>query len=246
VQLAGTLTGPFCEYAQTLPATIPFADLGPGRFPLAQAIAPDPCFWTPELPYLYRACLEWQRGRQVLAAVERDFGIRPLGARGRQFYYAGKPWVFRGVTRRAAALSDLPACREADAALCIEDPNDDMCAAASRQGVLLVARLNGTAATSANIRRLSRHAAVGFILLDDASPPADFRSLAPNVLFVSPLERLAPQALLCSSDGIANSSLPVIAYRPASAMIPISQQRALCDELQRDLAGIHHVAGYLV
>src|SRR3954471_17984228 len=57
-QITGILTGPFCEYAQTLAATIPFVDAGPGKSSLAQAIVPDPCFWTPELPYLYRAHLE--------------------------------------------------------------------------------------------------------------------------------------------------------------------------------------------
>jgi hypothetical protein len=53
-RLTGTLTGPECRFAQTLPATFEFHDLGPGQDLLAEAIVTEPCFWTPDLPFLYR------------------------------------------------------------------------------------------------------------------------------------------------------------------------------------------------
>src|SRR5690606_21870743 len=90
VQLSGTLSGPYCEYAHTLPATVRFTDLGPGPMPLAEAIVPDPCFWTPELPYLYQASVEVRREGNEIARLEQTFGFRPLGPRGRRFYYEGK------------------------------------------------------------------------------------------------------------------------------------------------------------
>src|SRR5437762_11436315 len=52
------LIGPFCDFAETLPLKVPFVQLGsePGSDALiAEAILPDPNFWTPELPFLYRA-----------------------------------------------------------------------------------------------------------------------------------------------------------------------------------------------
>src|SRR6516225_4867325 len=97
-QLTGRLIGPECCFAKTLPATIPFVDRGPGNGLLTEAIVPDPCFWTPELPFLYRAIVEVCFSRSVVRPVitaERDdrtgegmtprllidrlFGIRRLG-----------------------------------------------------------------------------------------------------------------------------------------------------------------------
>jgi hypothetical protein len=57
-RVTGTLTGPECRYAKTLPATFEFHDLGPGEGLLAEAIVTEPCFWTPELPFLYRCTVE--------------------------------------------------------------------------------------------------------------------------------------------------------------------------------------------
>jgi hypothetical protein len=58
-RLTGTLTGPECRFAQTLPATFEFHDLGPGEGLLAEAIITEPCFWTPDLPFLYRCTVEF-------------------------------------------------------------------------------------------------------------------------------------------------------------------------------------------
>ncbi len=57
-QLTGTLTGPECRFAKTLPATFSFRDLGAGHGLLAEAIVTEPCFWTPDLPFLYRCTVE--------------------------------------------------------------------------------------------------------------------------------------------------------------------------------------------
>jgi hypothetical protein len=53
-RLTGSLTGPECRFAKTLPATFDFHDLGPGQGLVAEAIITEPCFWTPDLPFLYR------------------------------------------------------------------------------------------------------------------------------------------------------------------------------------------------
>jgi hypothetical protein len=204
------------------------------------------------LPYLYRAHVELWRGREVLAACERPFGIRPLGARGRRFYYEGKPWVLRAVSGTVGS-DELTACHEASAALFVDNPDDDLCDAASRCGVLLVANLD--AGIPANLRRLSRHAAVGFIVIRNDLGDVDPRSLAPNVVLVQPIDaakeppRPWAHALLCPAEQIDEhataTGLSLIAYRSAAATTTVAQRRALCDALQRDLAGTSEIAGYV-
>jgi hypothetical protein len=260
-QLAGTLVGPYCRYSQTLPATIPFVDIGPGETPLAQAIVPDPCFWTPELPFLYRAKIEVRRGGSIVDVIERPFGIRPLGARGRRFYYEGKPWVLRGAYQEQAHANELGDFRAAAAAMFVDNPDDELCSAASEQGVLLLARVLGDAATTLEtVERLARHAAVGFIVIGDKMPAhANLRRLAPNVVFVQQIDDFGHRASSWAHAGLcrlgrvddrleflANTMLPVIAFRPEPATLSIAQRRALCDALQRDMAGLSEIAGYMV
>jgi len=258
LQIAGTLSGPFCEYSRTLPATIPFLELGPGQSPLAQAIVPDPCFWTPELPYLYRAHLELRSGSEVLTTCQREFGIRPLGARGRKLYYEGKPWVLRAV-RGSSEIEALGEYRAVSAAMLASDLSDESCAAASRRGVLVVANLNSGSAQADSIRRLARHAAVGMIVLGTMPADFDVRLIARNVVFAYRCDTSSmqhpptwTQALFCDVADTesfharaTHATLPVIAYRPAAAALGIAQRRRLCDLLQRDLAGPHEIAGYV-
>ena len=235
------MTGPYCEYAQTLPATIPLVDLGPGPSLLAQAVVPDPCFWTPELPFLYRARIELRSDGDVLDVVERPLGIRPLGSRGRRFYYEGRPWVLRGVHQPSASTSDLGEFREASAALFVDDPDDDLCTLASQVGVLIVANLRSDPASlPQSILRLAQHAAVGFIVLADLPDAINPRTLAPNVVFVQRHDRSGQppspwaSALLCNDiEHLPASPLPLIVCRAENEAQSIAELRALCDVLQR-------------
>jgi hypothetical protein len=45
-RIEGLITGPYCAYARTLPATYPIRS--------GQVSIVDPCYWTPELPFLYQ------------------------------------------------------------------------------------------------------------------------------------------------------------------------------------------------
>ena len=67
LQLTGTLAGPSCLYAKTLQATFSLVDRGPGESLLAEAIVPEPCFWTPEMPQLYQADVQLRRRGEILA-----------------------------------------------------------------------------------------------------------------------------------------------------------------------------------
>jgi beta-galactosidase/beta-glucuronidase len=76
VVVRGTLRGPYCETARTLPAEIKFRDLGPRQAGLAEAIVPDPCVWSPELPHLYQVDVEARQAEKVLAAYHGMIGLR--------------------------------------------------------------------------------------------------------------------------------------------------------------------------
>ena len=76
VKLHGTLRGPFCKYTRTLPAEIKFRDLGRTQPGLAEAIVPDPCVWSPELPHLYQADIEARQGERVVAEYHEMIGLR--------------------------------------------------------------------------------------------------------------------------------------------------------------------------
>src|SRR3954452_22850399 len=67
VKLRGTLRGPFCEKARTLPAEFLFRDVGNGKGVQLETIVPDPCMWTPEMPHLYQADVEAKQGDHLIA-----------------------------------------------------------------------------------------------------------------------------------------------------------------------------------
>lgn len=75
VVLAGTLRGPFCATARTLPAEFLFRPV-PGKRFLVEAFVPDPCVWSEELPHLYEANIEARQDGQVIAEFHGTIGLR--------------------------------------------------------------------------------------------------------------------------------------------------------------------------
>jgi hypothetical protein len=253
----GTLRGPQCQYANTLPVTVPFKPAVGGRSPLSEAWIADPCFWTPAMPFLYSYQLE-RDGRSV---EKGDLGIRRFGASGTNLLFERKRWVLRGAMPERLSPDVLPAWHDAALAAVVERPSDSLCAAASRVGVLIVADLSRTAHDVADqLKMLRRWPAVAAVIVS-AAEVAPLRSLARNVLFAqcfSPGETLAPadqiDFVFCQVEDvrsfaaqIASCRLPIIAQRSvASSRDPLAA-RAQCDRLQRDLAaGGLDVAGYVV
>jgi len=199
LEITGMLTGPECRFAKTLAATFSFRDLGAGKGLLAEAIVTEPCFWTPDLPFLYRCTVGVSPlGCRVAGAggaaeapvvrqptsrtgaslrsspghptVERLFGIRRLGAIDRSLYLDGKRWVARGVCRARADVSELTAAREVSAVLRVRSPDDAFCLEASRLGVPLLVDPDADAARLLHeIRRLAKWPSVFAIILDPAT-----------------------------------------------------------------------------
>lgn len=76
IVLRGTLRGPYCDKAQTLPAEFTFRDLGAESAASAEVVVTDPCLWSPDLPHLYRADVEAVRGAKIVAEYHGMVGLR--------------------------------------------------------------------------------------------------------------------------------------------------------------------------
>jgi hypothetical protein len=257
LKLSGAVSGPVCEYSHTLSATTRFMQRGAAPALLAEAVVADPCFWSPDLPMLYRVHVELSENGTLLAAADRWLGIRPLAASGRRLLNCGRNLVLRGCVRphaeTAAALSQWHA---ADAALWLDDPTDELLAEASRLGVWVLAT-----ATPTTLGRIARWPAVAVCVLPpDAELTDEQHHGARNVVLaqsIGPDEPLGPRpwcqvAVHCATsedllaERAAASPLPVIACRPDPSVLSAADVRGGCDRLQRGLAGRGEFAGYFV
>jgi hypothetical protein len=260
--LSGSLYGPSCPYARTLPARIALKDAGPGETLLARCIVPDPCFWSPALPYLYQATVTLRCGERELATIERPVGLQRFCVSGTDLRLDGRRSVIRGVRR--ATFDDRPheQWREASAAMVVDDPGESLCEQCSRDGVLLIAvvRASKPEVIAKELARLGNWPAVGVAVLgSDVQIDGEVAVLAGNMLLAQRLEglgpiRLAPWAKLAFCEvGVQNRlptgvehNVPVLAFRAAADLATVSDARAACDQLQRDLAPAGDFAGYLV
>jgi hypothetical protein len=273
--ISGRIIGPDCRFAKTLPATIPFLNRGPGASGLLlEATIPDPCFWTPELPFLYRVAIKI-RDESGEFNINRRLGIRRLGAIGRSLYLDGKRWVARGVCRDEATIADLTAARALSAALMMPAPDDAICFEASRLGVPLFvhvaaslrdaqteSRRDSSTCLVSEIRRLGQWPAVFAIVLNTALPIGrELRAAARNTLFGVRIETESSngalpdwaQLAVCDCEVLkpiattaSDRDIPILAVRRLPKPIGIADSRAACDRLQFDLAKSGDFAGYFV
>jgi len=81
ISLDGKLRGPFCKNARTLPAEIAFRQIENAAKVQAEAVVPDPCMWTTELPHVYEVTVEARQGERVLETYHGTIGLRRLAPR---------------------------------------------------------------------------------------------------------------------------------------------------------------------
>ena len=270
-KLNGHLIGPRCEFAHTLPARIPFIDRGSDGTLLAEAIVPDPCFWTPESPFLYRAELQLNSHQSVVDRRNGIVGIRRLGVRGRQLYFEGKRFVLRGVgahfNSKTPSESDMAFLRQNWTAAMVPWPDATFCKLASQRGMLLVADLR-TAGTNAShntaaetVQSIAQWPAVVMAIVDaQVMPLIETQGAVRNLLigqYVSAKEPLTvdPKAPIIFAEvgepadfaqRPGNCNRPIIAVRRSAQPDKIEAARAACDVLQSDLAPYGDFAGYIV
>jgi len=141
--LLGTLVGPRCGTATTLPTTVRWIDAAAGASVMARAVLTEPSYWTPELPNLYDVDLQIIAEDRPLLRVARAVGLRRLGVRGRSLWLEGRRWVLRAASLEGGNVGGatqshlLTALHEQQTAGLVCDPAPALCAAADRLGVAL-------------------------------------------------------------------------------------------------------------
>jgi hypothetical protein len=103
-ELRGRLMGPTCRYSSTVEVAYPLRPLTKSQKPPAsegpaltmRVVIPEPSFWDPESPFLYRGPVElWEHGRRVeQVTIRQGLRTRTLGPRGLR--WNGRPLPLRG------------------------------------------------------------------------------------------------------------------------------------------------------
>lgn len=272
--IAGTLTGPKSRHSRTLQANYSVRKMGAGTDRLAEVMVTDPCFWTPEQPFLYRLDLEIRDRDHAVHRFARLVGIRRWAVDRSDLRLDGRRTVLRGmvVPRHVDAGDLLPAARKAEVALVVSRPDDALCEEASQLGVALVADLRGeedVATLTQSLLQAGCWPAVMLALLDSAphaerspdEPPLAGMSTGMIVAqSVSPTCADSVAAMASGGGGLvvelgegerppvwlADQKQPAIAIcRRQSYADPLSA-RAACDRLQAELAPQFDLAGYFV
>jgi hypothetical protein len=194
--LRGTIRGPHCLYSTTLQTTADFKDAGPGETLLAKALVVDPCYWTPELPFLYDVEVELLREGKVTARARREFGMRDLAVRGRFLYLNGKRFVPRGVTSwqldRRFPTVDAAVLHDEGCVVFAQEISEAFFATASRLGVFVILEIDPWLMTQ---RR------------DEKLPDADLPVVAPDMEFVAAVIRRLARHPSVAIAAVINSFL---------------------------------------
>lgn len=254
-RITGSLAGPRCRVATTLPVTLPLGQLAGAGAAVARAVVTEPGFWTPELPNLYDLVAEARDPAGAIVAATREaVGLRRLGVRGRSIWLDGRRWVPRG-TAVAADAFDLPGLHAEAIAAVIDEPAPSIAAAADAAGVAIVAVVAESLAGAAVVSRVAawaRHPSVVMVVLGPGQV-ADVAagSAGRGTLLVGcglDASRPPPDTLPAGSDclvarlpagGLPHEAwrrnapaAPILAWRPAAP----ARGRAACDLLQAELA----------
>jgi Glycosyl hydrolases family 2 len=257
-RLTGRVRGPFNHYAHTLPANVPWQDLGPGDSLLARAVVTDPCPWSPDSPALYQSRLERiAADGSILEQEQCEFGIRRFGVRERGFRLGARAWVMRGVYGEPTG-NDEAIWREQATTRIICTDDEKFLATASQRGLpVVIDWSHRTEVDCSELQLLARFPCVFLVVLSPNTVlPNDIKASVPNLLLAQALrleDAMQPWAdvawlTLVECDEVAALraiTLPtVIVRRTCEAAFSVA--RADCDRLQATLAPYGQFAGYVV
>lgn len=269
-RIDGRVVGPTCRYSSTLQARIPLAHRGlmpwGDRLAIAaEAAIPDPCYWSTELPFLYRAIGEIVIDSTTRVPIDQTFGMRTLSIVRKKIALNGKLWVPRGV-RREVVVGNAPLelWRETDTVMVVDDPDEELCREASEIGVLIIARSSQNEPASLNVcQRLGRHPSVVIISLNaNGFAESGMHRIAPNSLFAQTFDVFRDLIVVARDSqlglfefqkheqdactSLADSDPKPAVFLRGTGKRSLVEARAACDRLQADLAGKCDAAGFIV
>ena len=224
----GTIRGPFCRYATTLPSTFPVRD--------GKCVIVDPCYWTPNLPFQYVVEVDVADEQGGLKPVKLDWGIRWCLPHRSDLRLNGKRFVFRAITMPEADV-DLPALRELHCGLIVQEPSVEFVTAASEQGVMLFDRAAVSPAENA-----SRNGYAALHFVGPGTEGARCDTLSVGAEDSHAIRMVDFQQLGKEPVGEDRPTFICRAYDGGG----LAEMRKACDELQRDAAAFGQFAGYLI
>lgn len=255
--LHGEVRGPRCVRARTLPAKFPLREKA--EKPSASTLITDPCYWTPEMPFLYDLNLEVTLADGSTQQWHQSLGLKRLEAHSSNLFRERRRIVLRGLRIPGADTEVLQAALEAEISLVVANPTVDFLEQANEIGVSLVVDLRESDAELTSLMAMySWHPAVECVLLNQQSEPEKWSALASvyvsggemaseesippwaHVIFVELGESEQPPA------SISELKKPVIAVRPGEPKSDFVAARRGCDQLQSALAPEFDLAGYFV
>jgi hypothetical protein len=261
------VVGPSCAYSQTLSASYWLSMQETDDAIVQNAIVTDPCYWTPELPFLYEL-------QGDSSESPKTIGLRDWRSQGHALRLDGQNLVLRGVPVGDEQLTnaDWQALRDLQLALVVTDPSIEFCWSAARQGVPLVVMVEeGPDLTDAQphgpgshdlddtLRQLAICPGVLIVLLG-----VDALQAAIDPLPGGPLYGIAicdevvapPDWARCMGVVIEESKLaevanerpnwPLLVFRHGDGFDTWQEARRACEQLQADCAPLTNLAGYFV
>lgn len=141
--LGATIRGPFCRFANTLPANTRLKPHDAITQRMSGEIM-EPCYWTPELPFQYVAQIEWLDAGGARQQTELWLALKRFGARGQSLNMNGQRYVFRGMELDSSSATmdcDWNELRHAHSGLIIPPQNTNLIKTATEQGIPLLFKL---------------------------------------------------------------------------------------------------------
>lgn len=264
--LSGTISGPYCEGIQTLPADLRLQLRERAGEQVLTAIVPDPCFWAPDRPYLYRAEVQVATGEEKeIKSESLLLGIRSLAVQRENIMCGGRRHVMRiiDLPQNFESPHDqetlLETCRATGSALLLREFRETLCERASQKGVFLVLQCQGQLMQEGGFpfTRLACWPAIGMVVFAKDLDPAELQeSTADSLLRAVVIDArdtepppwaqvlFLDEALLLQ-DPSADRSVPRMVFcRIPSGTSPRDARRA-CDDLQRRTTEYPQMAGYI-
>jgi hypothetical protein len=248
----GEINGPYVVGTHTLPALVPFRDMGPGATVLAQTIVPDPCIWTPDCPALYELSVDLIAGTiGTKLQVRCQVGIQTFGVHRNSFYLNSKRFVPRIVHQQLLQDHSLETIREHRLAIYVTCPDEELFAEASRLGVPLFVSADALRTRPDETQPLSLWPAVCAVIGDEA-----VSDQPRELLLLATINHEAEETSASLGDGFlieANCvpsrlpDAPIVFTEPAaSSDLSVEGLRRQCDLLQQRTAKITRSAGFLI
>jgi hypothetical protein len=190
-QVRGRLTGPRCPYASTVEVAYELRELSreyeSTGFPriVARVIFPEPNFWEPETPFLYRGPVQLLQKGQLCDTVQISHGLRTLDLGQRGLRVNGHPLTLRGIFRSALSEAEARSLHQANYNTLMVPAGPELPhwqETGDRFGFLLLGRINNKADLKYYIPRNDHPSWLGWVV--DAG------------LFQDELSRIALPAML--------------------------------------------------